>query len=735
MKKGFGCAVSAAMNFFLCISLLGCLASCASIKASEFAVCSSAIISTALFSSLSYTIKRSSVFAVSIITCISAFGLAMLFSLNEIARELNYVVNRFLSVYSPYLPVSSSIRFADSVAENADVLFSFLAIFLCAVFTTVHIRAKCIFPQVGFSVLLLIPCFLIVNTLPSLFPLFTVLSVIFGMFISRHMFKSTPFQGGISMLSATAAVLVISLIICAIFPVENYKRFQWQKHMQARAEQMLGMTKGPIYTKDISAIGNSFNEKKDLNNTGKLVQTETPVMKVYSPDGGNVYLRATAYTEFENNVWSISDSKTIEQNPLSSNPFTLTKQFDAEEIQMSIITEKSEPLIYVPYLSTSLPNRTTALGDVLVSNDLGVQSYEFSYTPSDFSVSENIYLDCPQNESLSYSKYAYNNCTQISEKLKAELQLYAVTLNSFYENGIVDDSSLTQKTNEEKAKLVKQIVSSSAKYSLSPSEMPEGADLPVWFLNQAGKGYCVHFATTAAMMLRALDVPSRYVTGYYFSLEGDKWTTVTSDNAHAWVEYLSDSGCWIPLEATPPSFSPAEYSVSSLQQQETKKAAPASSATQPSVTEPETVQTNPERTTETHPVFKTEQDNKHNGSAIPSELLYVISAILFVCLALLLVWLRRSLILKRRKKRLSIGTSNKKTAEIFRYIKRIERYTHQTVPLEIERIALKAKFSNHRISSEELEIMEKCMDNMLDEIKTTSSKIKKIYRKYLIVLF
>ena len=70
--------------------------------------------------------------------------------------------------------------------------------------------------------------------------------------------------------------------------------------------------------------------------------------------------------------------------------------------------------------------------------------------------------------------------------------------------------------------------------------MPSGKDFATWFLNESDTGYCVHFATAGTLMLRALGIPARYVTGYYATAYANQTVTVTTDNAHAWVEYYSD---------------------------------------------------------------------------------------------------------------------------------------------------------------------------------------------------
>ena len=72
-------------------------------------------------------------------------------------------------------------------------------------------------------------------------------------------------------------------------------------------------------------------------------------------------------------------------------------------------------------------------------------------------------------------------------------------------------------------------------------------------------GYCVHYASTMAVMARMLGIPSRIVVGFTpgtvaeVNAAGQPVYRVTSDNLHAWAElYVPGSG-WTPFETTPAS--------------------------------------------------------------------------------------------------------------------------------------------------------------------------------------
>lgn len=78
------------------------------------------------------------------------------------------------------------------------------------------------------------------------------------------------------------------------------------------------------------------------------------------------------------------------------------------------------------------------------------------------------------------------------------------------------------------------------------------------FLEDRRKGHCEFFATAAALLLRAMNIPTRYTTGFVADEQGlgDIWLARRKD-AHAWVEaYLGPETGWALVEATPPSARP-----------------------------------------------------------------------------------------------------------------------------------------------------------------------------------
>lgn len=91
-------------------------------------------------------------------------------------------------------------------------------------------------------------------------------------------------------------------------------------------------------------------------------------------------------------------------------------------------------------------------------------------------------------------------------------------------------------------------------YTLRPAASPAGNDPIVHFLETQHAAHCEFFASASTLMLRTLDVPTRYVTGYVMDQlddDGDYYVAFNRD-AHAWVEYYDESiNKWVSLETTP----------------------------------------------------------------------------------------------------------------------------------------------------------------------------------------
>ena len=93
------------------------------------------------------------------------------------------------------------------------------------------------------------------------------------------------------------------------------------------------------------------------------------------------------------------------------------------------------------------------------------------------------------------------------------------------------------------------------RYNLDIAAPPEDRDGVDYFLFDLRQGYCDYYASSMAVLLRTLGIPSRYVLGYASGRRqgGSGPFEVLDLNYHSWVEAYFPGYGWIPFEPTPPN--------------------------------------------------------------------------------------------------------------------------------------------------------------------------------------
>jgi len=265
-------------------------------------------------------------------------------------------------------------------------------------------------------------------------------------------------------------------------------------------------------------------------------------------------------------------------------------------------------------------------------------------------------------------------------------------------------------SNTARADTIAAFVTNSAVYDRNTPAMPrEQEDFALWFLQEADTGYCIHFATAATVLLRAAGVPARYVTGYLTEVAGGTARTVTEEDAHAWAEYYEPIlDCWIPLEATPAD--PAEAETLPVQ-----VLRPTLPATEP---EPSAAQTEPVE----HPTEIAQTDatvaTELPPETTPKPTSGGLFALLLVPLTAVTVVTQRALRLELRRTWQRTGDANAQALARWREAVRLSRLMKDSPPQELMELAQKAKFSNHRLDSEELQQFD-------DHIRACHRQLKK----------
>ncbi len=120
------------------------------------------------------------------------------------------------------------------------------------------------------------------------------------------------------------------------------------------------------------------------------------------------------------------------------------------------------------------------------------------------------------------------------------------------------------------AMVVKQHLEKTVTYSFRESY--EGTEDPTaaFLFSEDPHGYCVHTSHAAALLLRAMGVPTRVGAGYAVpakNLGGGSSLLIKTSDAHAWAEIHLEGVGWVPIEITPEKtdVEPSEFAERDLQ--------------------------------------------------------------------------------------------------------------------------------------------------------------------------
>jgi len=103
---------------------------------------------------------------------------------------------------------------------------------------------------------------------------------------------------------------------------------------------------------------------------------------------------------------------------------------------------------------------------------------------------------------------------------------------------------------QDKIEAVTQFLRRNNRYSLTVN--PGAGDPISNFILGHKAAHCEYFASAAVVLLRALSIPTRYVSGYFaYESDGRGWPLVRQRDAHAWAQSWVRGVGWVTVDATP----------------------------------------------------------------------------------------------------------------------------------------------------------------------------------------
>ena len=485
--------------------------------------------------------------------------------------------------------------------------------------------------------------------------------------------KDPEYSMHLSLRLAIPTAIAFALLF-ALNPQEGYTNDANSYH-QEFVSWFQALLKPGDSTGSGAASGSSAAEKINLRHIGPKRNNSLIVMRVNAPYNGIVYLRGKDYDIYTGDSWESSANR--------QETFTTGGRY------YGILTIKAygaQDIFYLPYYST--------VGIDLVggmqSNNENLTSYRYSIsrTPAigSSAVPDSRYTDLP-HDTLQWARSL---------------------------DVIKDTLAQSQDT---KISRIQSYVETSALYDLSTPRMGFAHDdFARWFLEESDTGYCIHFASAATVLLRAAGIPARYVEGYAVTCQADQEVAVYSKQAHAWAEYYDfDSGTWRILETTPADLhnDDPEPTVSTTPQD-------TEPATQPNQSQPET--SVPQTSVETQPTVPDDPSDdpvdltvNHQSFRLPDWA----KTVFWIILAFSLAPLQSHIRMVRKRKQWNRGKPNEKLIARWKQIRKTAHILHCTVPEELEALAQRACFSQHRIQPEELQLFE---DYRKELLETADSK-------------
>ena len=349
---------------------------------------------------------------------------------------------------------------------------------------------------------------------------FGVVFVVFmGLLVTAMVLSHFLKEGALGSVSIRKPVLIISLftllltvMIFILIPRTSQKFF----------------VKG--HAKGIKTTG--FSEKVDFGSFGDVKLDPTVVMRVeMDRDVPSLYWRGLALDYFDGRSWRNTFEKKTRAVTVGDE-FRIEQCYRNRTIEQRIFLEPidSDIIFGLPKICT-------------------VRSEGFSLL-SDYG--KGLYLRGKSSRRVKYSIYSLVGDSYEGARDERYLQLpEGVEKIASLAREITSDAGPAIQA-EQKASLILKYLKNNYTYSLTTASPPAGVSPVEDFIFNTKKGYCEHYATSMALMLRTLDVPSRIVTGYY---GGDKneygeYIIVRQSNAHSWVEALIDDR-WKTFDPTP----------------------------------------------------------------------------------------------------------------------------------------------------------------------------------------
>ena len=546
-------------------------------------------------------------------------------------------------------------------------------------------------------------------------------------------------------LPAVAAALAF---ITVLFPQEGYVRPPWAL---AAEEQLLNLTSraadwfsqwdgsfggGPAVTY-VGSAGEA-----DLAHAGPLKHFGRTVLRLTSDYDGRLYLRGSSLAVYEGGVWKPLPEGTYDEYGGGVVPLYFpaigggggdSRAYTAAVSNVGAVGS----CVYVPYYPV--------VHDVDESGILPVEDSYFAYRRGRRNHTVSFVERQPQGwddgpvhavagvgngpartdvgtDREAYARYVRSHYLDVPEELREELEGLCWRMNAL---GTPPEPGGIQAVWQ--AERVAAYLDTLCEYDPDTPAAPEGADPVLYFLNESHRGYCMHYASAATLLLRAMGVPARYAGGFTAQAVPGRTVDIPDRAAHAWVEVWIDGFGWYPVEVTPataftwyergdePSQLPSDPAAESATPPPTPTPTPAPTTDAPGPADG----LSPGGSAPTRP-------GAEDG---PSPLGGWLRGGLLAAGLAALVWLGQLVPKRVRAGRMSGLDPNRAALACYHDLRRMERWGGHTAPRALE-LAEKAKFSGRALAPEEVDELRVLVDWERTRLCAVLPPVKRMLFRY-----
>ncbi|MEM7437641.1 MAG: DUF3488 and transglutaminase-like domain-containing protein [Myxococcota bacterium] len=295
-----------------------------------------------------------------------------------------------------------------------------------------------------------------------------------------------------------------------------------------------------------------FGDDVELGGFGTIRDDPTVVMRVKMAEMPNppprsigLRLRGTSFDRYREGRWSRTPLQGDDVRRLQDTYVVHRPPEDGDERYEIILDPMEESVLFIP-------EGTVALQVAPVVR-AGRNRYRKIVQAPGLDLRYQDLIDGP----LTYQVFASTAERAFDEDVPVKLQSRYLELPSGYERVERLARSVTDGATRpiEVAQRIEGFLRGAGGYEYSLAQPDTRGQDPLHvFLFDAKAGHCEYFSTAMAIMIRAMGLPARNVTGFlgadYNPYGG--YYAVRNGNAHSWVEVLID-GKWVTFDPTPAS--------------------------------------------------------------------------------------------------------------------------------------------------------------------------------------